>query len=185
MLVHKKHCITYIKNITWQNAVFEASLWKCPPVGNGSGRPAVRQYCTHWTGVKCARVQACPCKRTVQLFTTGCPCNYFCNKVQNHTSPPRERPRDPTFPTITTKTNQHIAEATGATPILCQIASQVVFHLYEPTLPPHVITNETRWPTLWAGASADLKSHRLTETVAPNTATPAAIGEQQKKKNHA
>ena len=74
--------------------------------------------------------------------------------------------------------NQDIAEATGAAPILCQVARQVVFHIYEPALPPLVITNGTRWTALLAGAGAALTSHRLTETAAPDTATPAAIRER-------
>ena len=81
--------------------------------------------------------------------------------------------------------NQNIAEATGDAPILCQVTRQVVFHLYEPALPPPVITDGTRWPALSAGAGAALTSHGLTETAAPDTAIPAAIGERQKKSNHA
>ena len=76
--------------------------------------------------------------------------------------------------------NQNIAEATVAAPIICQFAHQVVFHIYEPVLSTPVITNGTRWPALSAGAGAALTSHGLTETDAPDTATPAAIGERQK-----
>ena len=57
--------------------------------------------------------------------------------------------------------------------------------LYAPELPPPVIRNGTRWTALSAGAGAALTSHGLTETAVPNTDTPAAIGDQQKKSNHA
>ena len=73
-------------------------------------------------------------------------------------------------------------EATEATPILFQVARQVVFHPDEPEFLPLVITDGAGWPALPAGAA--LAAHALTETAAPDTATPASIGSGEKIKPH-
>ena len=108
------------------------------PPGTGPRRLTVCQCCMNRTSVKCARYEACRCKRSGRACTGGLPSIKCCNKGPLLSPPPGGRPWAPTAPRLTTNVSEIIAEATEAAPILCQVACQVVFHPDEPefSIPP-------------------------------------------------
>ena len=116
---------------------------------------------------------------------SGCSSNEFINKGPTWTPPPRGRLREPTSPRITTYVNQNISEATGAAPIIFQVAWQFVFHLDNQAFTTYVITNGVGWTNLLAHASAAIAEHSLTKTAVPNTTKSAAIGSGKINSNRA
>ena len=81
--------------------------------------------------------------------------------------------------------NQNIAEANEAAPILCQSTPQVVFHPGVPESSPNVIRYGAGGSTLSSRAEAAHATQAFTETDAPDTATPEAIGSGKINSNHA
>ena len=94
------------------------------PHRNGPRLLAIFQCCTHRPGIKCARYQACPCKRDSRACTAGFPLADCCNKSLTHTPPPRGRPRASTVPIV----NQNIAEVTKFTLIFARFPARSSFN---------------------------------------------------------
>ena len=90
--------------------------------------------------------------------------------------------RAPTDPRLTTNLNQNIADATKATPILCQVSHKEVFKPEDMEFtPPPVHTDGVECHTLPASAGAAHAAHALTGTAASDNATPEDIGSSKRK----
>ena len=84
-----------------------------------------------------------------------------------------------------TNVNQNTKEAHEASPVLCQAISLVVFLPDAPELSPNALTGEDEWPALPDHVETAHAYQTITETVALDITTPAAVRSGKINSNHA
>ena len=129
--------------------------------------PLTKPQCIyHWANVKCVQANACPFRATNTPYTNGCPLEN-CHK--------RGPTQAPTAPTLTTNMSKNIEEAKETAPTLCHATPPVIFHQDAPEFLPGVLPRGYEWPALPARADTAHAAAALTETAAPDPATPEAV----------
>ena len=81
--------------------------------------------------------------------------------------------------------NRNTEEAPKCTPILYQDIPQLVFHPGVPEFSPNVLMDGEEWSDLLASAETTHTAQALTDTAAPNTAIPTAVGSRKTNLNRA
>ena len=124
------------------------------------------QLCTHRPDVNYVQANACPCRAANLPCTSGFPSYNFRNQGPM---------RGPTAPSLTTNVRKTIEEAQEAAPTLWQAIAPVLFFQDPPAFSPSILLIGDDWPALPARADTAHTDPALTETAAPNPATPAAF----------
>ena len=79
--------------------------------------------------------------------------------------------------------SQYIKEAQESALNLCQATPLVIFRPEEPAFSPIVLTKGSKCPALLTRANTFHAAQALTETAAPNTTTPEAVGNGERNSN--
>ena len=115
------------------------------------------------------------------LTQINCPCTSGCTSENCRKRGPT---REPTAPSPTTNVTENIKEAQEAALKLCQATPPpVVFHQDAPAFSPGVLPRGDEWPALPARADTAHTAPILTETAAPDSATPAAVKNSKRNSN--